>query len=180
MASNLLILVPCSGGLPREAHPEVLGREPECVRQFQSCGTRRKFEPRRGQKHGHVCGPFPEIYHLCKLCGLKEKTDEATWCVWPWFIGHCQKETLNLQGPVHAYAGISKKKRRNRHFKIAEKGAFGKLLLSLLLDRQNWRFFWETMTQTRTFISVCSIMNEYEFWVCVIILEYLSLCTDRC
>lgn len=52
---NPLILAPCSGGLPREAHPEVLGREQECVQQFQSCGTRRKFEPRRGQEYGNVC-----------------------------------------------------------------------------------------------------------------------------
>lgn len=52
---NSLILAPCSGGLPREAYPEILGREQECVQQFQSCGTRRNFEPRRSQKHGHVC-----------------------------------------------------------------------------------------------------------------------------
>lgn len=55
MSPNSLILAACSGGLPREAHSELLGREQECVQQFQSCGTRGKFEPRRGQEHGHVC-----------------------------------------------------------------------------------------------------------------------------
>lgn len=39
MALDPLILALCSGGLPREAHPELLGREQECVRQFQSCGS---------------------------------------------------------------------------------------------------------------------------------------------
>lgn len=66
VASNPLILAPYLGGLPREAHPEILGREQECFQQFQGCGTRRKSEPRRGQEHGHVCVPLTilQIYHL--------------------------------------------------------------------------------------------------------------------
>lgn len=55
MGPDLLTLAPCSGGLPWEAHPEILGREQERVQQFQGCGARRKSEPRRGQEHGHVC-----------------------------------------------------------------------------------------------------------------------------
>lgn len=67
MAPNSYILAPNSGGLPREAHPEVLGREPECIQQFQGCGTRRKFEPRRGQEHGHVCVPLLYLSSLRTL-----------------------------------------------------------------------------------------------------------------
>lgn len=76
VASNPLTLVPCPGGLPREAHPEVLGREQERVQEFQGCGTRRKSEPRGGQEHGHVCVSLLLIYHLSELSGLKNKTDE--------------------------------------------------------------------------------------------------------
>lgn len=32
--SQSLILAPYSGGLPRKAHPDLLGGEQECVRQF--------------------------------------------------------------------------------------------------------------------------------------------------
>lgn len=58
VAPNPLTLAPSSGGLPRETHPEVLGREQERIQQFQGCGARRKSEPRGGQKHGHVCLPL--------------------------------------------------------------------------------------------------------------------------